>query len=519
MAEHSLAIHRFRTRLTLTGLREDAPPLGREVSRAVQEVLPVLLGSALEPLLGSREGVLRIDRLALRLRLGRGELSAVKIADLLAGELAQAVATRAEGGGSAPRTGAGLAYWPDHALYAASYIAHRLRLVPISEWAFPDFRALAHLAPHEAALELFAARPEILAASGRLLGAATAAALADALPEPTAALLIRRLVADFPAALPQGADAELAQLIASLPAAVEAAPGRTAVAATITALAGLSASDPETVRRIAMLARIAVALTALRAAILPWGRLPSAEDLAAAAFLHLPEPTRRLAQEVLAPLTDAEPVRARLIRALDSPQPRRPAARANLSTLIEPAAEGAPRAITSRLAGIGILMPIALTHGLPELLSPAALHRTLAAAAGSEAEPAARLDPVLAALAPFDPRGPEPMFPPVPAALRRAVPGMHREGAAESEGAVGWAACLVHAFAGGLAHFETSSLAYLRRQFLARPGTLHIDRDRLTLVLDPLPLGIVLRVSALHGWTGQLPQARNALLRIEVREG
>ena len=180
---------------------------------------------------------------------------------------------------------------------------------------------------------------------------------------------------------------------------------------------------------------------------------------------------------------------------------------------------GALRAITSRVAGIGLLMPAALAYGLPDRLSPAALNRTLAAAAGPEAEGAARLDPLLSALAPFDPRDPDCSFPPVPQALRAAVPEALREGAAEAEGAAGWAACLIHAFAAGLAGFEASSLTYLRRQFLARPGTLHIGESQLTLVLDPLPLGIVLRLSGLHGWAGRLPQARGALLRIEVREG
>jgi hypothetical protein len=182
-------------------------------------------------------------------------------------------------------------------------------------------------------------------------------------------------------------------------------------------------------------------------------------------------------------------------------------------------AEAAPaRSISSMLAGIGLLMPAALAYDLPGLLSSAALHRTLVAAAGPEAERMARLDPLITALAPFDPRGPAPVFPPVPESLRAAVPAALRDGEAEAEGAAGWAACVTHAFAADLAGFEASTLPYLRRQFLLRPGMLHVTDDMMTLVLDPLPLGILLRLHGPHGWTALLPHAPGTLLRIDVTE-
>ena len=182
MVDHSLAIHHFETRLALTGLREDGPPLGRELGRAVREVLPGAIGRVLEPLLAGRDGVLCIDRIALRLRLTRGELSAPAIVDLLACEIARIVAARADQFHLDFRIRAGLAFWPDHASYAASYVARRLRLVAAPDWAFPNFRALDHLAGHEAALELCAARPMILASLARLIGAAGAPILAAACP-------------------------------------------------------------------------------------------------------------------------------------------------------------------------------------------------------------------------------------------------------------------------------------------------------------------------------------------------
>jgi hypothetical protein len=517
MAEHSLAIHSFETRLSLTGPREDAPPLGREVGRMAREFLPAAISAVLEPLLGSRDGVLRINRIALTLRVDRGEMSALRLADLLAREIAWAIAERAKGIGGLPHIGANVAYWPDHASFAAAYLAHRLGLAPSPDWVFADFRPLAHVAAHEAAMELIAARPAILVALARLLGATAAPALAASVPEQTATLLIERLLNGLPAALPAGAEAQLATMIAALPVQLESDPARAAIAVATTALATRATVDPEAVREVVMLARIAVALAALRAAaIAAWGRASFASDLAPEALVHLPEPVRSLAQVALAPLTKDAAVRTALARLLDRARRRDSVAGSTAPKAANAAT--ATRAITSRFAGIGLLIPSALNHALPDLLSPAAFNRTLAAAAGPETEGKARLDPLLAALAPFDPRDREPAFPPVPETLRAAIPEALREGVAELEGSAGWAACLIHAFAASLGGFEASSLRYLRLQFLARPGTLHVAEDRLTLVLDPLPLGIVLRLSGMHGWTGRLPQLRGAPMRIEIRE-
>ena len=266
----------------------------------------------------------------------------------------------------------------------------------------------------------------------------------------------------------------------------------------------------------ATLARVAVALSAADKVARSRGRMLLQADLAPEDLSYLPEPARRLVHAAVTPLSRSPAVRARLVRLLNQ-EPRRngpaepSAERAEKSTL-------APRALSSRYAGLAGHAGRSALHDLPALLSPAALHHALAAALGPEIWERVRLDPVLAALAPFDPRGPEATFPPVPEPLRAAVPEERRDGEASGEGAAGWAACLIHAFAAGLRGFEASSLSYLRRQFLARPGTLHLAERQLTLVLDPLPLGIVLRVG-IHGWTGRLPQARNPLFRIEIGEG
>jgi hypothetical protein len=518
VVDHSLGIQHFRSRIALTGLREEAPGLGNEVSRAVREMLPAAAGRALEPLLGSRDGVLRIDRIALKLRLDKGALSAARLADALARQIAEAVAQRADGAGATVRTGPGFAYWPDHVSYAAAYIAMRTGMAPAPAWAFPDLQALVHLAPHEAALELIAARPAILSALARQLGRGAAGTLATRLPEATAAALVDRLAVDLPPRLADAALADLAALLADLPASPATGHAAAVIAAAFSLLAARPPNDGDAVRRVVLLARIAEALAAIKAvAVGVWERPPREADLRPEALPHLPDPVQRVARSVLAPLAGDARTRAALAHLLGTAR--------LLPVTGEGASAGGPaatppaRPISSMLAGIGLLMPAALTYDLPGLLTPAALHHTLVAAAGPEAQRMARLDPLITALAPFDPRGPEAVFPAVPDRLRAAVPAPLRDDdAAEAEGAAGWAACLIHAFAADLAGFETSTLPYLRRQFLLRPGTLHVTDDMMTLVLDPLPLGILLRLRGPHAWTARLPHVHGALLRIDVTE-
>jgi hypothetical protein len=517
VVDHSLAIQRFHSRIALTGLREEAPRLGNEVSRAVREMLREAAGRALEPLLGGRDGVLRIDRIALKLRLDKRALSAARLADALARQIAEAVAQRADGTGAIPRAGAGFAYWPDHVSYAASYIVMRMDLAPAPAWAFPDLQALVHLAPHEAALELIAARPAILSALARQLSRSAASTMATRLLEATASALVERLAADLPSALTDAALADVAALLADLPVSPVSGHDAAVIAAAFALLATRPQQDADAVQRLVLLARIAAALAAIKSvAVGLWGRPPREADLRPEAFPHLPNPVRRLAQSALAPLTGDAGTRAALAHLLGT-APLSPAT-AEPSSAQDRAETTHARSISSMLAGIGLLMPAALAYDLPGLLTPAALHRTLIAAAGPEAERMARLDALITALAPFDPRGPEAIFPAVPDRLRAAVPVALRDGEAAEEGAAGWAACLTHAFAADLAGFEASTLPYLRRQFLLRPGTLHVTDDMMTLVLDPLPLGVLLRLRGPHAWTARLPHARGALLRIDVTE-
>jgi len=521
MNPHSLVIDRFHTHLALVGRREDGPGLVREVTRTVRDLLPPLCARALGPRLGERAGVVRIDRLRLALGTSRDGVSAVAIAERLAQELARRIADALAGqGGVTP----GVAMWPDHASFAAAYVAHRLGLVAAPDWAFPDFRSLTHLAPAEAAVELLAARPAILSALARLLaGRGGAARLAVALPERAATDLVDRLTATAPVPEVSEETEALAALIDALPQDAAASPGRAALTAALVFLRS-GPAGPGAVPPLFALARLAVALSAVaRAVSLDLGRAAQADDLAPGVLLHLPAPVRDLARAWLGAAAGDAAARSALIAALRA-APSRPASsrrEVQLAASVAAGSEsvGAVRVIPSQVAGLGLLLPAALRHGLPEALSPAALHLVLVTALAEKDRAAARLDPLPAALAPFDPRDGEPVFPPVPDSLRACVPEAFRSALAAVEGAPGWAGCLVHAFAAMLPGFEASSPGYLRRQFLNRPGRLAVARDRMTLLLAPLPLGILLRHAGLHGWTGRLPHARNAMLRIEVEDG
>jgi len=521
MDQGSVVIDRFRTRLAMVGRQDDGQGLEREVTRVVRDLLPRQCARALGPRLDQRGGVVRIERLQLALSLGRAGLSAEALADRLAAELAREITDALLGGDQVAR---GVAAWPDHASFAAAYVGHRLGLLAAPEWAFPDFGPLAHLTPARAAVELFTARPAILLALARLLAdRGGTVRLAAALPEPDAADLVTRLAASVPAPRPSDETAILAAMIEDLPQDPAASPGRAALTVAV-AFDRFRQTDPAGVPARCALARMAVAIGAVaRVVSLERGRAAAAEDLTPAALLHLPPAVRDLARSWIgAPARDPAE-RSAMVTALLGTRSRSAPSRRDVhsaeSEVAGPAAPGAVRIIASRVAGLGLLLPAALRHGLPETLSPTAFHHVMIASIGEEHRAAARLDPLLAVLAPFDPRGGDPVFPPVPDDLRSAVPEAFRPVVAAAEGEAGWAACLLRAFAAMLPGFEASSPGYVRNQFLARPGRLVVAPDRMTLLLAPLPLGVVLRHAGLDGWIGPLRGPGNEVLRIEVEDG
>jgi hypothetical protein len=176
------------------------------------------------------------------------------------------------------------------------------------------------------------------------------------------------------------------------------------------------------------------------------------------------------------------------------------------------------RHLTSRLAGIGLLASTIARLDLPAHLAPRALHRTLLHCLPEAARHDARDDPVVAAFAPYDPNEAPPTFPPVPKTLVAVLPKAQRRRLDGSEGADGWAGLLAAQFAISLPGLGDSSLDYLQHQFLVRPGRLLLTASDMSLELDPLPLGVVLRMAGLDGWLGRFAHLGNRDLTLDIKE-
>jgi len=518
MPLHGLTIRRFSTRLGYTGAADDGAALQRSLAALIRERLPIALQRVLDPALAHREGVLRIRQIRLSLNLLREDCGVEQLAAQLAGQLSQQLLQAA----GRPGNPGDVAWWPDHAHFAAAYLSHRLGLRPEPDWAFGDFQALDYLDTQQALCELTAARPAILAALARLRGLDSPTRLVDRIGESMAQTLMSAVLSRHNAADVLADFERLRQLLDALPADRHDRPASAALSAALLWLASDVKHDSEVIIAVVAQARLASVLRAVDAHCRhTLGRPLQSEDLLPGALLELPPTLAAFAVPVLAEPTASAANRRHLAHWLASVSERADASADARDTGPRQrdkrqAALPHERLLRSRLAGVGLLLPAALQHELPTLLSAAALHRVLVAALAADEREAARLDPLIAELAPFDPRQDEPSFPPVPELLRAVVPDSLKATVATREGAVGWASCLVHAFAAGLPGFENSSLAYLRQQFLARPGTLQIRSSRMELRLDAMPLSIVLRMAGLHGWSRPLPHAGNRALKLLI---
>lgn len=495
-----LVLGRVATRCTAVAGPAVAVATGARLDRAVREDLPAALARAAAPVISAQEGVVRLRRLRVRLDLGDG-LDEAAFARLLAERIVGALKAALAGGAREVR------HWPDHASHMAAYILFRAGLGRGEGWAFPDFAALEHLPAERAAAELILARPEVLA---RL--AVAPAARGDP--------------ADPVARWPVEAQAALARALL-LQAAAEAPPLEAALR--LLQEAGL----PPPARRSAAL----IAAEALRVTLRLLARggrepAPQALLLAVAAVLTLQERAARPAGEARAEAPtgpDAEaaalaaavacaaagPTTRRLLFRLARPagQPAAPEAKAadpaapGRAGRARPAAVEAPAARSPR-AGLALLMPSALLLDAPACLAPTALAQALWQALDPEDWADAAQDGALQRMLPVEPREVDMAAPqpdPPPRLLRGLAPEAFRvmEGA---DPARRWSALLMADLASRLRGLHGSSHPYLRRQFLQRPGLFDRGPDRLTVRLDPLPLGILLRMAGLTGPQGRLPQ-------------
>jgi hypothetical protein len=503
MDPHRLSIGYLETRCTALAGPAAAARMGAALDRAFGAALSRALTRAAEPVLEGLDGVVRIRRLAVRLDLG-DRFEEGGIASGLAARIAAALRTALARGGGEVRV------WPDHAAYLASYLMRRLGLAPGPDWPFAELAKLDHLPAERAAAELIRVRPEILRPLGREAArrGAPEAAVAG-WPEAAQAELALALLrspwspADNAALLPA--------LRALAPALPSSAPieGRQALAAAVLPLALrvlARASAPVACRAVVIAAAAFLAaqpsggahlVRPARARLPGSPRDPHEAALAEALALVRREPRRRAALDEL--LARQEGTTARAAATIET---ERGAQRKEQRS----PQEGAP--LRTPFAGLGLLWPAAIATGAAETLSPTALAQAVWQALDAADWDAAAEDPALALLFPADPRAIDltrAQSPPPAHLIERLDPAARTVCAAARAG-FGWSALLLGDLASRLRGLRGSTQGWLRMQFLRRPGSVDRGEDAVTIRLDPVPLGVVLRMAGFHGPQMRLPQ-------------
>jgi hypothetical protein len=500
-ARDRLTLGSVEARCQFVGPAADGYAAERRLDRIAREALPDALAAAVAQRLGPRDGVIRIDRIELDLMLSREMFESSALPRLWADRIGSALATAL-----ARSEGANIVHFASHAEFAAAYLEHRFGVAGHPPFAFDDFAPLSHVTPEAAAVELLAARPDILAALARRGGGrGDPAWLARHLgTEPSARILDR--AGPSAAAAGAAALALVRRLIAHAPPGWRALPGAAAALALL--LGGLAEPAPDEGAALAALvplARAVAAVAHLASAVPELLELIEAEDSAGALeFLALSPAQRRetgFARSLFAGRAGkrvAAAVHAGLgTRRGAEPEPSTPGGRRAKRR------DAAPQPkLDSPFAGFALLLPTLRGLAIDTLLSPGQARALIIAAL----DPPDRMAPHAEALA--DLLLPLPIEPELPL-WPRAAPGDPA-----SAGVEAWAARLLDAFAHRLPGLRGSSGLYLRRQFLQVSGTLELEPERLTVRLMRPPLAIVLTIAGMTGEQGPLPWRRERGLRI-----
>ncbi len=528
-----------RTRARITGDHADAAVVQRRLDALLETALLGVASHGAALRVGLPGGPAQDDRTAaevlclpdlkVRLRLTRAELASPDAAGLWAGAIRDACAAALAGRGAGPQA------WrfADRRSYHAAYLRFRLGLSDMPPRLFAGLGALDLLSPLRAMAEMTAADP--------LLWSRLAP---EGLPE--VVVLMRAITAQAGAA---GAGMVWAQAVAAAEAAAETAaetaaaqPGRTAAlrdalrwlddAAHLPALpapgllAGqaqacrpllvLLAVAPQAGKRAVWIARVQAALAAL--ALPP---VAGAADLPLlASALHraaVEAPVAGAVGPALAALARGSVQDGALImrvyvalaargQAQPAAAPAAPpttradaaAGRGTAAPASRPARRADLRHFVSRQAGIGLMLPYLAEDRIGTAFPAAVLHEACAALLRDSACTDPQGDTFLRALTgtcvpdmPCErPHARDMLF--VPEARRAAI-------AAAAPGAARLSTWLLARFCATLPGLADSSLAFVRRQFLQVPGDLWIDRDRVTMRLDPMPLLPVLQMAGRLG--------------------
>ena len=184
----------------------------------------------------------------------------------------------------------------------------------------------------------------------------------------------------------------------------------------------------------------------------------------------------------------------------------------------------APDRLRSAYAGAALLIPAIERLALAPRLGPHGLQWLLAASVGPRHALLARHDPGLRRLSDLgDDADPDHL--PGPDWPDAAALGLDPERLARDAGTHGTGPELpalraaADLFAEGLRGMPGSSLGYLAHQFFHRPGTLTLDEGTLVVLLDPVPLGLLLRMDGRLGDLGQPDWLGGRRLILEMADG
>lgn len=499
-----LTIDRMRGKYRIGGDLPARVALARRLDRIAAE----RLAAALEPAAGSEDPEaphVVIGALALRIRVtgaaalqGGDPVAEDELLRVWAAALGRELQRLlAEGGPDVAR-------FASRAEFLAAWAGQRL--AGGRDWRFDEFRVLDDLPAGRAiALGLSQAPEWIVAVVAALRTAGRWEAVRAAFGAEDVALLWRALCGALPPEPGEG---------------VPLAPGL------IRQLAGQAAPGAVLFDPLDPVARARRALDWLLhlwapARLPPEQAAPLALACAAVEALRIACPELRLwqapdapeAMEELAAVPPALGGPARRIAALRDA----PGSLAAILGLMVPAASARPvsaaQTLRSSFAGLALLLAPLAAAGLAAPLGAEGRHRLLAAAVRPGLRPLAGLDPALRLLSGAP--DPAPVAPAWPAATEplRGLAASH--GIGPETGALG---LVLDLLAQGIRGMERASAEYLAQQFLERPGWLQLSPREIVVRLDPLPMGILLRMSGRTGPQLLAPWFGPRALRLEVAD-
>ncbi|ARE41816.1 hypothetical protein RGUI_3675 [Rhodovulum sp. P5] len=511
-------IDHMTTRYRLAGTPERRTLLARRLDRVVGE----LLGEALDTLTTEQETgadgpAICIRRLRLSLWLDIGRLDDSATARCWAEAILRAIyRLQAEGG---PEE---VMRFPSEPARLAAWVSDMAGGTADLRWYWTDFRHVADLPAGRAISAVLSHTPQhvgevmaLLSAGGtiqQVIAKCTAAdvvtlwhAWTGAPPDPGALVSpdhLARIGPVTPPPVEAGTRAGRARMAFGWLIALTTGPARIPVevaarpALQLGHLSALMALRPELK---AALRQPAPDLGRLRATL---ADLP--EDLAA--------PRDWLRQNLEAD-TGPAALRALATMALGQPATTEP-------VMPQPTAER----LRSAYAGAALLLPAIDRLGLAPRLGPLGLQTLLAASVGRKPALLARFDPGLRHLSGLPENALPELLPkpdwPEATALGLAPETLRKDADSHGTGpelpALRAAADL---YAEGLRGMPGSSLGYLARQFFHQSGTLVLEPGAVTVRLDAVPLGLLLRMGGRLGEQGQPQSLEGRHLIVEIANG